>query len=212
MKTIALLAVLGTALWFGAASAGTHGKVVDSGVGIRPGDVGKRMDILNAARERGHDLAMFAGGCFWGTEAQFRKQPGVVATAVGYSGGHVPNPTYEMVCSHTTGHAEAVLIEFDPKKTTYAKLVEAFFGLHDPTQKDRQGPDIGTNYRSAIFYYDEAQEQTAKSVRDHLQADKFKARPIQTQIAKADTFWLAEDYHQQYYEKRGIAPACAIGG
>lgn len=212
MKTLALLAVLGTALWFGVASAGAKGDSMNSGVGDRPGDVGKRMDILIAARERGHDLAMFAGGCFWGTEAQFRKQPGVLATAVGYSGGHVPNPSYEMVCSHTTGHAEAVLIEFDPKKTTYGTLVNAFFGLHDPTQKDRQGPDVGTNYRSAIFYYDDAQEKTAKEVIAKLQAEKYKERQIHTQVAKADTFWLAEAYHQQYYEKRGLEPACAIGG
>jgi len=170
------------------------------------------MDILNAARERGHDLAMFAGGCFWGTESAFRQQKGVVATAVGYSGGHVDNPTYEQVCTHTTGHAESVLIEFDPKKTSYDALVRAFFNLHDPTQVNRQGPDVGTNYRSAIFFFDDAQEKTALKVKDELQDTKFKGRPIATQIAKAGPFWMAEDYHQQYYEKRGIAPACGIGG
>jgi len=211
MKAIAILivaSILGAG--FVAARGGSSGD--NSNVGDRPGDIGKRMDILIAARERGHDLAMFAGGCFWGTEAQFRKQKGVVSTAVGYSGGTVPNPTYEMVCTHKTGHAEAVLIEFDPKKTSYEELVKSFFGVHDATQVDRQGPDVGTNYRSAIFFYDDAQEKTALKVRDELQQTKYKGRPIATQIAKASQFWLAEDYHQQYYEKRGIAPACAIGG
>lgn len=170
------------------------------------------MDILKAARERGHDLAMFAGGCFWGTESAFRQQKGVVATAVGYSGGHVEHPTYEMVCTHTTGHAESVLIEFDPKKTSYEALVKAFFGLHDPTQVNRQGPDVGTNYRSAIFFFDDDQQKKAEKVREELQETKFKGRPIATQIAQAGPFWMAEDYHQQYYEKRGIAPACGIGG
>lgn len=211
MKAIVILAVLGSALWYGL-SATRMAPVAPSNVGDRPGDVGKRMDILNAARERGHDLAMFAGGCFWGTESAFRQQKGVVATAVGYSGGHVANPTYEQVCTHTTGHAESVLIEFDPKKTSYKDLVTAFFTLHDPTQVNRQGPDIGTNYRSAVFFFDENQEKTAIEVRDELQKTKFVGRPIATQIAKAGPFYMAEDYHQQYYEKRGIAPACGIGG
>lgn len=211
MKAIAILAVLGSALWFGLSTTRTA-PVALSNVGDRPGDIGKRMDILKAAHERGHDLAMFAGGCFWGTESSFRAQKGVVATAVGYSGGHTENPTYEQVCQHNTGHAEAVLVEFDPKQTQYETLVKAFFGLHDPTQVNRQGPDVGTNYRSAIFFFDEKQEKEALKVKNELQGEKFKGRPIATQIAKAGTFWMAEDYHQQYYEKRGIAPACAIGG
>jgi methionine-S-sulfoxide reductase len=211
MKAIAILAVLGSALWFGLSAAGPA-RAVSSNVGDRPGDIGKRMDILNAARERGHDLAIFAGGCFWGTESAFRAQKGVVATAVGYTGGTVPNPTYEMVCTHTTGHAESVLVEFDPKQTTYETLTREFFGLHNPTQGNRQGPDVGTNYRSAVYYFDDHQENVARKVRDELQETKFKGRPITTEIAKAGQFWMAEDYHQQYYEKRGIAPACAIGG
>lgn len=211
MKAIAILVVLtASALWYG--FSGTRVSAAPSNVGDRPGDIGKRMDILTAARDRGHDLALFAGGCFWGTESAFRAEKGVVATAVGYSGGHVANPTYEMVCTHTTGHAESVLIEFDPKLLSYENLVRYFFTIHDPTQLDRQGPDVGTNYRSAIFFFDEDQEKAALRVRDELQDGQFKGRPITTEIAKAGPFYMAEDYHQQYYEKRGIAPACGIGG
>lgn len=218
MKTIALLVALGSALAMSLSMMGGHGemdsgfvKVKDSGIGVTPGDVGKRMDILEAARERGHDLAMFAGGCFWGTEGEFRLiKKGIVATAVGYSGGHVDNPTYEMVCSHTTGHAESVLIEFDPKQISYEQLVNDFFQMHDPTQVDGQGPDIGSNYRSAIFFFDEGQEATARRVKDELQKTKYVGQPIATEITKAGPFWMAEDYHQQYYEKRGMAPACKI--
>jgi methionine-S-sulfoxide reductase len=211
MKAIAILAVIGSALWFGLSGMKMAPPAL-SNVGDRPGDIGKRMDILNAAHERGHDLAMFAGGCFWGTESAFRGLKGVVATAVGYSGGTTDNPTYEQVCTHTTGHAESVLIEFDPKKTTYEDLVRSFFALHDPTQVNRQGPDVGTNYRSAVFYFDDNQLKTVEKVKEELQDSKFKGRPIATHIDKAGRFWMAEDYHQQYYEKRGIAPACGIGG
>jgi peptide-methionine (S)-S-oxide reductase len=211
MKALVILAVLGSAVWFGF-SASQTAAVAKSTSGNRPGDIGKKMDILKAARERGHDLAIFAGGCFWGFESSFRQQKGVVATAVGYTGGKVANPTYEQVCSKDTGHAEAVLVEFDPKKTSYEELVRAFFKFHDPTQVNRQGPDFGSNYRSALFYFDEDQEKAAFKVREELQKDKYKAKPIATQFAKASEFWMAEDYHQQYYEKKGIAPACAIGG
>jgi methionine-S-sulfoxide reductase len=218
MKTIALLVALGSALALSlSALAGRGGadsdfvKVTNSGIGVTPGDIGKRMDILQAARERGHDLAMFAGGCFWGTEGQLRLiKKGIVATAVGYSGGHVPNPTYEMVCGHTTGHAESVLVEFDPKQISYEQLVNDFFQMHDPTQVDGQGPDLGNNYRSAIFFFDNDQEAIARKVKEELQATKYKNERIATEITKAGPFWMAEDYHQQYYEKRGMAPACNI--
>ena len=218
MKTIALLVALGSALALSLSALAGHGgtdsgfvKVTNSGIGVTPGDIGKRMDILQAARERGHDLAIFAGGCFWGTEGQFRLiKKGIVATAVGYSGGHVPNPTYEMVCSHTTGHAESVLVEFDPKQISYAQLVNDFFQMHDPTQVDGQGPDLGNNYRSAIFFFDNEQEAIARKVKDELQATKYANQRIATEITKAGPFWMAEDYHQQYYEKRGMAPACNI--
>ena len=209
MKAIALLAVLGSAFYAGFVLPQVHA-AKPSGVGVRPGDIGKKMDILTSARERGHDLAMFAGGCFWGTEGEFRLQKGVVATAVGYTGGTVPNPTYEMVCSHTTGHAEATLVEFDPKQTSYEALVEFFFEIHNPTQRDGQGPDIGSNYRPAIFYFDEHQREVAQKIKERLQDEKFKGREIATEVTKAGPFFMAEDYHQQYYEKRGMAPACHI--
>lgn len=173
--------------------------------GTRPGDIGKANNTDQAAAQRGHELATFAAGCFWGVESEFRNLSGVVATAVGYTGGKTSNPTYEQVCSHGTGHAEAVLIEFDPKKISYEQLLDAFFEMHDPTTLNRQGPDIGSQYRSAIFYHNPKQETAARSKIQKLEkAGKFK-RPIVTQVAPATTFWLAEDYHQQYNEKRGIA-------
>jgi peptide-methionine (S)-S-oxide reductase len=146
--------------------------------------------------------ALFAAGCFWGVQFYFDEVPGVMRTTVGYTGGHVPNPTYEAVCTHTTGHAEAMLAEFDPEKVTYETLVRQFFRMHDPTQLNKQGPDIGDQYRSAIFYFDENQRQVAEHVRDELQA-KFE-RPIVTQIVPASTFYEAEDYHQKYTQKTGI--------
>lgn len=149
------------------------------------------------------EKAMFGAGCFWGVEAAFRKLPGVRDTAVGYSGGHKDNPGYEEVCSHTTGHAEVVEVEFDPEEVSYRKLVEVFFTIHDPTQLDRQGPDVGDQYRSAIFYYDDAQKITATAVRDALEKEGRFRDEIVTQIAPAQTFWRAEDYHQQYFEKQG---------
>ena len=148
--------------------------------------------------------ATFAAGCFWGVEAAFRHVPGVVATTVGYTGGSTPDPTYEQVCTGTTGHAEAVEIVFDPRVTGYDRLLKIFWDSHDPTQKDRQGPDIGTNYRSAIFYHSLEQKAAAEASRDRLQASgKYGGRKIATEIVPAGTFWPAEEYHQQYYEKCG---------
>ncbi|MFQ3592608.1 MAG: peptide-methionine (S)-S-oxide reductase MsrA [Gemmataceae bacterium] len=148
--------------------------------------------------------AMFGAGCFWGVEAAFRKIPGVVATAVGYSGGQVENPTYRQVCSDTTGHAEVVEVEYDPSRVTYEQLLAVFWENHDPTQLNRQGPDIGTQYRSVIFYYDEAQKAAAEASKAALEASGRFHRPIVTAIEPAGTFWRAEEYHQQYLEKRGL--------
>jgi peptide-methionine (S)-S-oxide reductase len=151
--------------------------------------------------------ATFAAGCFWGVEAEFRRLEGVTGTRVGYIGGRTENPTYEQVCSHTTGHAEAVEVDFDPDRISYEDLLNVFWASHDPTQLNRQGPDIGDQYRSAIFFHDADQEVAAtKSV---ALAQQNHRRPIVTQIAEAGTFWEAEDYHQQYLEKRGMA-TCTV--
>jgi peptide methionine sulfoxide reductase msrA/msrB len=155
-------------------------------------------------------VATFAAGCFWGVEYAFRKVPGVLKTTVGYTGGHTKDPTYEQVCSHTTGHAEAVQVEFDPSKVSYEKLLENFWAIHDPTTMNRQGPDIGDQYRSAIFYNSPEQEKEAKALKEKLgKSGKFK-RPIVTEITPAGEFYKAEDYHQQYFEKRGMKPQCHL--
>jgi methionine-S-sulfoxide reductase len=145
--------------------------------------------------------ATFAAGCFWGVEAKFRMLEGVVETTVGYTGGHVKNPTYKMVCSHTTGHAEAVQVEFNPEKITYEDLVRAFFELHNPTTRNRQGFDIGDQYRSAIFYHNPEQQQTAEKIKDELNKSGNFRRQIVTEIVPASPFYKAEEYHQRYFEK-----------
>ena len=144
---------------------------------------------------------MFAGGCFWGVQFYLDQIPGVKKTLVGYSGGQTENPTYEEVRAHGTGHAETVWVEYDPKEVQYETLVRHFFRLHDPTQLDRQGPDVGDNYRSVIFYLNEQQLEVAEKVRDELQP-RFK-KPIVTQIVPAGPFYRAEDYHQKYAERTG---------
>jgi len=153
--------------------------------------------------------ATFAAGCFWGVEARFAQLPGVTATAVGYEGGAMPNPTYKDVCTDRTGHAEAVEIDYDPARITYEQLLDAFFSLHDPTQLNRQGPDWGTQYRSVVFYHTPEQEAAAKAAIEGLTAEKRFAKPIATQVVAASTFWRAEEYHQKYLEKRG-ALSCHI--
>jgi peptide-methionine (S)-S-oxide reductase len=153
------------------------------------------------------ERATFAAGCFWQVEAGFRQIPGVKTTTVGYTGGTAEAPSYEQVCSHTTGHAEAVQVEFDPDQVSYDDLLRAFWQMHDPTQLNRQGPDIGDQYRSAIFFHTPEQEAAAKESKEAAQAD-FR-RPIVTEITEAVRFWPAEDYHQRYLEKRGLA-SCAI--
>jgi peptide-methionine (S)-S-oxide reductase len=144
--------------------------------------------------------AIFAAGCFWGVESNFRKLKGVISTRVGYTGGNFENPTYKAVCSHKTGHAEAIEITFDPSIVSYDELLEISWSTHDPTTMNRQGPDIGTQYRSAIFYLNEEQKQKAESSK--LEASKRFKNPIVTQIVPASKFWKAEEYHQQYNEKR----------
>lgn len=155
------------------------------------------------------EKATFAAGCFWGVEAAFRQVEGVKATAVGYIGGTMVNPTYHDVCSDRTGHAEAVEVEYDPERVSYADLLRVFWENHDPTQLNRQGPDVGTQYRSAIFYHSPAQKAEAEASRDKLQAAGTYRRPIVTEIVAAAPFYRAEDYHQQYLEKRGLA-SCKI--
>jgi peptide-methionine (S)-S-oxide reductase len=155
------------------------------------------------------ETATFGAGCFWGVEAAFRQVPGVVATAVGYLGGTLINPTYHDVCTDRTGHAEVVQVEFDPTKVTFEQLLDVFWKNHDPTTLNRQGPDVGSQYRSAIFYHSPAQQQAAIASKEQLGKSGRFRRPIVTEITKATTFYRAEDYHQQYLEKRGLA-SCHI--
>lgn len=151
------------------------------------------------------DTAIVAGGCFWGVEYYMHKIPGVISTETGYIGGHIKNPTYKDVGSHTTGYAEAVRVIFNPSKTSYDAVVRMFFEIHDPTQINRQGPDIGDQYRSEIFYLNSDQKKTAEKLIGLL---KQKGYMVATKVTLASTFWKAEDYHQQYYEKEGKEPYC----
>ncbi len=149
------------------------------------------------------EKAMFGAGCFWGVEETFRIIEGVLDTKVGYSGGKTENPTYEQVCSKSTGHAEVIYIEFDPAVVTYEQLLDKFFTMHDPTQLNRQGPDVGDQYRTAVFFYSPEQEKTAKEKIEQLgKSGKFHA-PIATEVAPAAKFYAAEEYHQRYLQKRG---------
>lgn len=152
------------------------------------------------------EQATFAAGCFWGVEHYFRGVPGVLETKVGYTGGHKDNPTYQEVCSDTTGHAEAVLITFDPGAVSYETLLGHFWKMHDPTQLNRQGPDFGKQYRTAIFTHSEDQAQAAKASKESAQSGFSK--PIVTEIDAASEFWPAEEYHQCYFEKKGMEPTC----
>jgi peptide-methionine (S)-S-oxide reductase len=150
------------------------------------------------------ETAVFGAGCFWGVEEAFRQVPGVLSTEVGYTGGHVPQPTYRQVCTATTGHAEAVRVEFDPRRVSYDQLLDVFWQSHDPTQVDRQGPDVGSQYRSEIFVAGD-QEPVARASQEREQASGRHRRPLATRITPAGPFWRAEDYHQQYLAKRGMA-------
>ena len=151
------------------------------------------------------EKAMFGAGCFWGVEAAFRRVEGVTSTAVGYSGGEKEEPAYREVCSGRTGHAEVVYLEFEPEKVTYRELLDLFWRIHDPCTLNRQGPDVGTQYRSAIYFFSPEQESAARTSRAEEEASGRHHGPIVTEIAPASRFWMGEDYHQQYLEKRGIA-------
>lgn len=155
------------------------------------------------------ETATFGAGCFWGVEARYRAMDGVIATAVGYAGGHLDKPTYKEVCGNGTGHAEVVELKFDPAVVTYDKLLDVFWANHNPTQLNRQGPDVGTQYRSAIFYHSDAQKDAATRSKQALVDRGVWNKPIVTEITQADTFFAAEDYHQQYLEKRGQA-SCGV--
>jgi peptide-methionine (S)-S-oxide reductase len=194
VATVAAGAILGS-------SAQTRGEKMMIGnpaCGTRPGNVGHGTALVPSGKNQ---LAIFAQGCFWGVEERFRKVRGVVATAVGYTGGRAENPSYEDVCSHRTGHAEAVLVEFDPSQVSYAELLKSFWQTHDPTSGDRQGPDRGNQYRSAIFTF--GPEQLTAALASRADEQKRLADPITSEIAAAGPFWVAEDYHQQWDEKHG---------
>jgi len=155
------------------------------------------------AHQENYETAAFAAGCFWGVEAAFRELKGVISTTVGYMGGHTEDPTYGDVCTGTTGHAETVQIVYDPSKLSYEKLLQTFWKKHDPTTRNRQGPDIGEQYRSIIFYYNDEQKRMATESKEKLDASGNYKNPVVTEIIPAPTFYPAEDYHQQYLEKRG---------
>ncbi len=148
--------------------------------------------------------ATFAAGCFWGVEAAFRQVKGVLSTSVGYMGGTFKNPTYEDVCTDQTGHAEAVQVEYDPSQVSYDELLELFWKIHDPTALNRQGPDVGTQYRSGVFFHNPEQEAAAQASKEKLQRSGAYQRPIVTEITPASEFYRAEEYHQQYLEKHGL--------
>jgi len=151
------------------------------------------------------EIATFGAGCFWGVEAAFQRVPGVIETAVGYSGGHTESPSYQDVCTDETGHAEVVQVTFDPAKVSFEQLLQAFWSMHDPTQLNRQGPDVGTQYRTAIFFHSPEQAAVAKKSREALEASGKLKRPIATEITPAGKFYRAEEYHQKYLQKRGAA-------
>jgi peptide-methionine (S)-S-oxide reductase len=159
-------------------------------------------------KEHSMQKATFAAGCFWGVEEAFRTLKGVMSTSVGYTGGHTENPTYRQVCSDVTGHAEAVRIEFDPAVVTYDELLAVFWNVHDPTQVNRQGPDVGSQYRSVIFYHSPEQKLAAEQSKQRLESSGKLSRPVATEIVEAGQYYPAEDYHQQYLHKRGLGASC----
>jgi peptide-methionine (S)-S-oxide reductase len=157
-----------------------------------------------------HKIATFGAGCFWGVESAFRAVEGVVDAIAGYAGGTVPKPDYRTVCTGKTGHAEVVQVEYDPARVSFEQLLEVFWQIHDPTTPNRQGPDVGTQYRSIIFYSDDHERMAAEESKRRLEESRKLARPVVTQIVPATEFYPAEEYHQRYYERRGIAPTCGI--
>lgn len=163
------------------------------------------LNFIPSEKLHQQEKAYFAGGCFWGIEYFFQNAKGVVSTQVGYMGGHTPNPTYSKVCSGTTGHAEAMEVVYNPSVTNFEELTKLFFEIHDPTQVDRQGPDVGEQYRSAIFYTSDEQKETAEKL---IKLLKQKGYDVVTELVKAEEFWEAEEYYQRYYEKKGEQPYC----
>lgn len=214
----------------GVALAGDVGQVVDADTGSIPEDAcmsrpcydrgGDMEDTSIPGSDEGKvetpqytdpatlkgSAATFAAGCFWGVEDKFKKVEGVTDTTVGYTGGTVQEPTYKQVCSGSTGHAEAIQVEYDPSVVSYEELLDVFWAIHDPTQLDRQGPDIGTQYRSAIFYHNEEQQQQAEASKARLNESGRYKKPIVTKIEPVGLFWAAEDYHQDYLDKNGPFP------
>jgi peptide-methionine (S)-S-oxide reductase len=173
-----------------------------------------RMKIFNESRVTAAEVqkATFAAGCFWGVEAAFREflGKGVLSTRVGYTGGSFKNPTYEEVCSGKTGHAESVEIAYDPEKISYPQLLDVFWSIHDPTTPDRQGPDVGAQYRSVLFFHTPEQEKLARESKKRLEESKRFKNKIVTEIAQAGEFYPAEEYHQEYFKKHGLRPTCHI--
>lgn len=212
MKALTLLAALGAVFLLGLAlpvlaektPMAEGDQVGNPACGKSPGKAGHGTPLVATGKNQ---LAMFGQGCFWGSEERFRRVKGVVATAVGYSGGTKDNPSYEDVCTHTTGHDEVTLVEFDPAVISYEQLLAFFWETHDPTTKDQSGPDRGTNYRSAVFIFGPEQQKAALASRDAVQ--KTLALPIVTEISPAKPFWIAEDYHQQWDEKHN-ARSCPV--
>ncbi|MDB5047574.1 MAG: methionine-S-sulfoxide reductase [Fibrobacteres bacterium] len=166
-------------------------------------------ETTGVSKTKNSEVATFAAGCFWGVEETFRRTPGVLDTAVGYTGGAMADPDYRAVCTGATGHAEAVEVEFDPAKVSYADLLEIFWENHDPTTVNRQGPDVGTQYRSAVYFHNEAQRAEALASRERRQASGKHRRPIVTEVTPASAFFRAEEYHQRYLAKRGM-PGCHL--
>jgi len=197
LLVVGMVAAMGTGPSPRTASGGAA-MIGNPSVGKNPGHVGHGTALVPSGKNQ---LAIFAQGCFWGVEERLRKVPGVVATAVGYTGGRTQNPKYEDVSGHGTGHAEAVLVEFDPDKVSYAELLRFFWRTHDSTSGDRQGPDRGSQYRSAIFTF--GPEQLATAVASRAEEQKQLVDRITTEVAPAGPFWIAEDYHQQWDEKHG---------
>jgi peptide-methionine (S)-S-oxide reductase len=188
------------------ASASSPTLAAPAHVGTDPGHVGYGTPLTP---HPGNQLAAFSAGCFWGVEDAFRHVPGVVSTAVGFTGGHTDDPTYEKVCTHTTGHAETVLVEFDPRRVPYEQLLRVFFKIHDPTEVDKQGPDVGDQYRSAIFTFSDEEAAAARAAKQA--EERSLGKQVATEIRPIGAFYKAEDYHQQYSERTG-SHACPIRG
>ncbi|MFH1716308.1 MAG: bifunctional methionine sulfoxide reductase B/A protein [Planctomycetota bacterium] len=193
------------------AACGAHLGHVFTGEGLTSKNIRHCVNSISmefiSAEQLQTEKAIFASGCFWGTEYYLQRAPGVISTTTGYTGGHVDNPTYKQVCTDKTGHAEAVEVVYDPSKTSYEQLARLFFETHDFTQLNRQGPDIGKQYRSAIFYADDKQKQTAEQL---IKTLREKGLDVKTEVTKATRFWPAELYHQDYYNKTGKLPYCHV--